>query len=148
MSNAIVDWGGVKPYIPYDPKDNSVKVSIGSLGGWVRKKITSSSEEEDDDKEGDKTSEALEKIVHSGGQRTIMDSRSGSLGPSFYHWDDNGEYTQWLREYLESEYDMMVTSHHACLSDEILSLKREEYSLLEPCEVLTENEWLRRGLRP
>ena len=36
MANAIVNWGGVKPSITYGPKDNKIKVSIGSLGGWVR----------------------------------------------------------------------------------------------------------------
>ena len=33
ISDAIVDWGGAKPSITYKPKDNRVKVSIGSLGG-------------------------------------------------------------------------------------------------------------------
>ena len=53
MSDVLVDWGGVKPSITYGPKDNRVKVSIGSLGGWVRKEISSSSEREGDDKEND-----------------------------------------------------------------------------------------------
>jgi hypothetical protein len=53
MSDVIVNWGGVKPSITYGPKDNRVKVSIGSLGGWVRKEISSSSEREGDDKEND-----------------------------------------------------------------------------------------------
>ena len=35
MSDAIVDWGGVKPSIRYGPKDNRIKICIGSLGGWV-----------------------------------------------------------------------------------------------------------------
>ena len=39
----------------------------------------------------------------------------------------------------------MVTSHHACLSDERLSLRSKEFSLLEPCEVFTENEWILGG---
>ena len=42
--------GAVKPSITYDPKDNRVKVSIGSLGGWVRKDITSSLDEQANDK--------------------------------------------------------------------------------------------------
>ena len=42
----------------------------------------------------------------------------------------------------------MVTSHHACLSNEMLSSRREDYSLLEPCEVLTDEEWILRGLMP
>lgn len=41
-----------------------------------------------------------------------MDSGSGSFGPSFYHWEDNGEYAQWLGDYLESEYDVMVIFYH------------------------------------
>lgn len=31
MANAVVDWGGVKPSITYGPKENKVKVSIGSI---------------------------------------------------------------------------------------------------------------------
>ena len=42
----------------------------------------------------------------------------------------------------------MVTSHHACLSDKILSLKNKEYSLLEPYEVLTKEKWILGGLTP
>ena len=42
----------------------------------------------------------------------------------------------------------MVMSHHACLSDVIFSLKIEEHSLLEPCEVLTEKEWILGELTP
>lgn len=42
----------------------------------------------------------------------------------------------------------MVTSHHEYLRDDIDSSKREKYSLLEPCEVLTEEEWLQGGLTP
>jgi hypothetical protein len=32
MSDAIIDWGEVKPSITYGHKDNRVKFSIGSLG--------------------------------------------------------------------------------------------------------------------
>ena len=115
--------GIVKPSITYGPKDNTVKVSIGSLRDWVRKKITSTSEEEGGDKEDDKNGEALVEVVHSGGHRTIIDSRSRSLDPRFSRWGDNGEYDQWLRDYSDSEYDMMVMFHHGCLSDERLSSK-------------------------
>ena len=36
--------------------------------------------------------------------------------------------------------------YHLWLSDEILNSRVEEYSLLEPCEVLIEEEWIRGGL--
>ena len=42
----------------------------------------------------------------------------------------------------------MATSYHACLSDEILRARSEEYSSLEPCEVLTEEEWILGELTP
>ena len=45
-----MDWGGVKPSITYAPKDNRVKVSIGSLGGWVREEITTSLDKEEENK--------------------------------------------------------------------------------------------------
>ena len=33
MSNAIVDWEGVKPSITYGPEDNRFKIRIGTWGG-------------------------------------------------------------------------------------------------------------------
>ena len=42
----------------------------------------------------------------------------------------------------------MGMSHHVYLSDEILILRSEEYSLLDPCEVFTEEEWILGGLTP
>ena len=90
MSDAIVDWGRFKPSIIYGPKDNKVKVSIGSLGGWVRKEIASSSEDDSDDKNDDENGEALVGVVYSCGHSRILDSGSGGLGPSFYDYGDGG----------------------------------------------------------
>jgi hypothetical protein len=42
----------------------------------------------------------------------------------------------------------MVTSHHPRLNDKRLSSRSEECSSFEPCEVLTEEEWMRGGLTP
>ena len=137
LADAIVDWGGAKPSITYGPEDNKVKVPIGSLGGWIREEIVSSSEDERDAKEDGKNDEALVGVVH-----------SGSLGPSFYNYGDDGEYAQWLRDYQESEFDIMTTSHHACLRDDIFDSRSEKYSLLKSCEVLTEEEWILGGLTP
>ena len=109
MSDAIVDWGGSKVSITYGPNDNRVKVSIRSLGGWVRKEIASSSEDESNDKNDDENDEALVGVVHSGGHGRILDSGLCSLGPSFYHYGDDGEYAQWLREYPKSEFDVMTS---------------------------------------
>ena len=39
---------------------------------------------------------------------------------------NNREYAQWLRDYPKSENDIMMMFHHACLSDERLSLKGKE----------------------
>ena len=58
----------------------------------MRKVITSSSDEEKDDKEEWNNGVTLVGVIHSSGQGTTIDSRSGSLGPGFYHWNDNGEY--------------------------------------------------------
>ena len=140
MADAIVDWGGAKPSIIYDPKDNIIKVFIGSLGGWVRKEIITSSNEEDEDEEEEKKSETLVGVIQSCNQGATIDIELGHLGPSFYYWSDNGEYAQWLKEYSDSVCDVMVTSHHEYLRDDMDGSKREEYSLLEPCEVFTEEE--------
>ena len=42
----------------------------------------------------------------------------------------------------------MTMAHHSCLSNDILSARSEEYFLLKPCEVLTEEEWILGGLTP
>ena len=133
-----MNWEGVKPSITYRPEDNRIKVPIGSLAGWIRQEIGSSSEDEDDVKEDGKNDDALVGVVHSDGHRRIIATRSGDLGSSFYNYGDDGEYVQWLRDYPELEFDVMTTSHHACLRDDILSARSEEYSLLELCDVLTE----------
>ena len=111
MANAIVDWGGSKPSITYGPKDNRVKVFIGSLGRWVREEIDSTSKDEEEDKKEEKYDDALVGVVQVDRDRVRNESSSGFLGPNFYHWNDDGEFAQWLREYPESVYDIMMTSH-------------------------------------
>lgn len=113
----------------------------------MKKEITSSSDEGESN-EGEKNGETLVGVVHSGGQETTIDSRSSSLGLDFYHEGDNGEFAGWLKDYHEWVYDVMVTSNYKWLSDEMDISRSEEYSLLEPCELLTEEEWLQRRLTP
>ena len=84
--------------------------------------------------------------MHLGGHRRPIYQGSGSLGPKFYDHGDDGEYVQWLREYPESEYDIMTISRYSCLTDDILNARSQEYSLLEHCKVLTEEEWILGGL--
>ena len=60
----------------------------------MRKKIASSSEDESDDKKDDENDKALVGVVHLGGHGRIIDSGSGGLGPSFYHYGDDGEYVK------------------------------------------------------
>ena len=104
----------------------------------MRKEIASFSEDEGESKdEGIGGSNSF-----SGGYGRILDSGLGFLGPSFYHYGENVDYVQWSREYSKLKFDVMVTFHHACLNAEMLSLRSEEYSLLEPCEVLTKEEWI------
>ena len=57
--------GGAKPSITDGSEGNRVKVSIGSLGGSVRKELTSSSDEEEEDKKEKKGDEALVRAFHS-----------------------------------------------------------------------------------
>ena len=45
-ASAKVDWGGIKTSITYGPEGNRSIVSIGSWGGWTRKKLSSPSDEE------------------------------------------------------------------------------------------------------
>ena len=53
MADAIVDWGGAKPSITYGPKENIVKVYIGSLGRWVREEIIPSSDKREEENGGE-----------------------------------------------------------------------------------------------
>lgn len=85
--------------------------------GWG---VTSSSGEEDNGKNVENDDEPLVGEVHSGGQR------SSSLGPSFYHQSDDGEFSHWLREYHELVFDVMSTSHYECLSDQMDRSRSEE----------------------
>ena len=110
MLDAIVNWGGVKPSITYCPEDNRFKVPIGSLGDCIRQEIASSSEDEDDAKDDGKNDDALVEVVHSGGHGRIIDTGSGDLGPSFYNYGDDWEYVQWLKDYPESEFNVMTMS--------------------------------------
>ena len=60
-------------------RDNRVKVSIGSLGGWIG--------QED---EGDNKEEELVEVVHSGGHGKVIDSASGFLVPRMMEITPNG----------------------------------------------------------
>ena len=60
----------------------------------------------------------------------------------------NREYANWLKEYPDSVCGVMVTSHHECLRDGSNGSENEECALFEPCEILTEEEWLQGGLTP
>ena len=53
-----------------------------------------------------------------------------------------------MRQYPESIFDTMTICHYPRLQDEMDSARLEAYSLLEPCEVLTEDEWVKGGLTP
>ena len=141
MANVIVDWEGVKPSITYGPKDNRVKVFIGSLGDWIR-------EEVDKYKDDEKFDDTLVGVVQLNSEKSKIDSGSGFLGPSFYHQGDDGEFAHWLRQYSEFICDVMMTFHHQILRDDMSNSRREDYVSLESCDVHTEEEWVQRGLTP
>ena len=73
-----------------------------------------------------------------------MELELHDLGPNLYHWSDNGEYGRWLKEHPDSSSDVMTIS---CVGKEEWE-RNEEKSQLEPCEILTEEEWLQGGLTP
>ncbi|OAE26680.1 hypothetical protein AXG93_4118s1110 [Marchantia polymorpha subsp. ruderalis] len=57
-------------------------------------------------------------------------------------------FNRWLKEYSDSGCDILMISHCEYNKDESDSLPKERWSLLEPCEVLTEEEWIHGGLTP
>ena len=118
------------------PKGQNIIVSSSS--GNLGPRFYHHEKDGDDAKEANKNEDALIGKVHSGGRSRPIYYGSGSLGPNFYHYGDDGDYAQWLREYPESEFDVMVTSHQLELGDKILNASLEECSSLEPYEVLTE----------
>ena len=145
MANAVVDWGGQKPSITYGPEDNRVKVSIAPLSGWVREEIDPISDEEENGGSNDKFDDTFVGVVQINKEKAKMYSTSGFLRPSFYNQDVDGDFTHWLRQYPESISDVMMMTHSCILQDNV---SREDYLSLEPCEVLTEEEWVQGGLTP
>ena len=124
MLDAIVDWGGVKPSITYGPKDNRVKVSIGSLGGWLRKEIASSLEDEGDDKKDDENDEALVGVVHSGGHGKIIDSRLDYLGPSLNHYGCQPQTPTLMRRNPSGSLQLTYWNEHLSLTQFVLCFIR------------------------
>ena len=133
MANVIVDWEGPKPSITYGPKDNRVKVSIGSLGGWIKEEVDQSLEGEEEYKNEDKFDHNLVEVVQLNSEKSRIGSGSAFLGPTFYNHEDDGEFAHWLRQYPEFIYDVMMTTHREILRDVMPSSKREDYLFLEPC---------------
>ena len=54
------------------------------------KEIVSSLKDEGDDKNDVKNDETLVGVIYLNGHERIIDSGSGGLGLSFYHYGDNG----------------------------------------------------------
>ena len=50
-----------------------------------------------------------------------------------------------MRQYPESIFDTMAICHYPRLEEEMDSARLEAYALLELCEVLTEEEWVKGG---
>ena len=138
MGNVIVDQEGLKPSITYDHEDNKVKVSIGSLDGWVREEVDPTSDDEKNGKEEEKLDDTLVGVVQLDSEKAKMYSTSSFLGPSFYNQEDDEELAHWLRQYPESICDVMMMFHHDILRDARSSSKGDNYLALDPCEGLTE----------
>ena len=136
MADAVIDWGGTKPSITYGPKGNRVKVSIGSLGGWVRQGLDHSSGEEDGNQDEKNPEEILVGTVRRDNVRTSMKSVSRSWGPSFYNSEDQGEYVQWLKEYPESICDVLVISQQLTTTHDPGRNVEENNSSLKEGEVI------------
>ena len=81
-------------------------------------------------------------VVHSSRREAPPNTKLISLGLIFYHWSDDGEYANWLKEYPDSMCDVMVTSHHECLRVGSNNSGNVELALVEPSEILIEEEWL------
>ena len=84
LVDAVVDWGGQKPSITYDPEGNRVKVFIASLSGWVREEIDPISDDEENGKSEQQFDDTLVGVVQLDSERAKMYSSSGFLGPRFY----------------------------------------------------------------
>ena len=85
---------------------------------------------------------------HSEGQKNYDHCNVSTMGLGFYLQEDQGEFQHWLRQYPEWIFDTMTICHYPRLQDERDSARLEAYFLLKQCEVLTEEEWVERGLTP
>ena len=100
------------------------------------------------DKEEKKDDEALVGAFHSEGHESYDHCKVNTMRPGFYLKENQGEFHHWFRQYPESIFDTMTICHYSRLQDEMDSARLEAYSLLEPCEVLTEEEKFKGGLTP
>ena len=138
MAGVVVDWGGTKPSITYGPDKNQSKVSNGPAIEWVGGGKSSTSS----DVEGNDSEHAKERLVgHAQPRRELNTAVTKGLkcmGPSLYQWVDDGEYEQWLKEHPNSSSDVMSISHVSRVEWE----RNQVAHNWEPCEVLTEDDWL------
>jgi hypothetical protein len=144
MANAVVEWGGSKPSITYGPEENRTRVLIEPVSSLrVGKDPYVGDETSEDEREEDK--ERLVGHAQPSKEDTpLMGIELHSLGPNLYHWVDDGEYGKWLKEHPDSSSDVMATSYVSKVEWE----RSEARAQLEPCEVLTEEEWLQGGITP
>ncbi len=126
-SEAVVNWGGHKPHISFGPAHNRTKVKIRAA--QPKFTIESSDSSEDEVLEASCDLHQLDVNVHSVLPRPQggLESTISCLGPNLYHWEDDGEFAQWLTQHPHTEPD----SYESVNFVEGLALFSEEE--IDPC---------------
>ena len=101
------------------------------------------------DTEGNDSEHTKERLVgHASRPRgelgTAETNGLSCMGPSLYQWTDDGEYEQWLKDHPNFASDVMTILHVSRVEWKRRQVTRD----WEPCEVMTEEEWLQGGLTP
>ena len=110
MANAVVEWEGPQPSITYGPKDNRARVPIESASS-LRARIEQNEDGDTKEEEGEDAEWRLVGHAQPSKESVPMTGLElHDLGPNLYHWSDNGEYGQWLKEHPDSSSDVMTIS--------------------------------------
>ena len=109
LANAKVDWGGVKPHIIYGPPDNLTKVRIQpSIFNPTQDVVTSSEDKIPVTKKKIQKKVRFEvadsNVLAPGGEAKALPLTC--LGPSFYDWEDDSQFTTWIAGHSTSDTEL------------------------------------------
>jgi len=99
-SEAVVNWGGDKPHISFGPSHNRSRVRIQTV--QPKFTIESSDSSENETLEASHQFDAnVHKVMPS--SKSVLEPSIHCLGPSLYHWHDDGDFAKWLEQHPNTD---------------------------------------------